>query len=212
MSAAAVIGVFSWPSAEKSFWLAKMFWHWSLIASFFSLISSAQQRLLRELPQQAPGAVVDDDRMQNLVQASLQLVLSSDPTHKKDAQPPSLQMIWVWQSPTMLMSYAWMLFFLGYALHILTPVFEELQGDWSRMTIPVSQSQPWPSSLLDADTDIEKMASVTTAFCVLMFANFHFCASVTRRRLDKVAKEKERCLARQAVNTGEPKQLDREVV
>ncbi|KAH7325558.1 hypothetical protein B0I35DRAFT_404934 [Stachybotrys elegans] len=139
ISAAAVIGVFSWPSVEQSFWLAKMFWHWSLIASFFSLVSSVQQRLLREFPQDVPTpSALDDVYTQQVMKACMSLVLSCNRMDDQGRYQASLQMIWIWQSSTMLMSYAWLLFFLGYALHILSPIFETLEGDWSRMTIPVS--------------------------------------------------------------------------
>lgn len=150
LSAAAAIAVFSWPTVENSFWLVKIFWNWSLMASIFSLISSAQQRLLREFPKDTSK---DADRGSSRgqpgdssveeIQALLDLVLSwppqGDAESKPTERPLSFTMIWIWQTPMMLMSYAWLLFLLGYALHLLTPIFDGLAGDWSSMTIPVGQ-------------------------------------------------------------------------
>jgi hypothetical protein len=116
-----------------------MFWHWSLIASFFSLVSSVQQRLLREFPHDMPTpSALADVYTQKVLKACLSLVLSCNRTDDQGRHKASLQMIWIWQSSMMLMSYAWLLFFLGYAIHILSPIFATLEGDWSRMTIPVS--------------------------------------------------------------------------
>lgn len=50
LSAAAVIGCFSWPNVDKSFWLAQLAWHISVWLSVFALVSSAQQRFLEKLP------------------------------------------------------------------------------------------------------------------------------------------------------------------
>ena len=50
LSAAAVIGVFSWPIANTAVWVAKMLWNWSFFISTFSLIGFAHIRLLEHLP------------------------------------------------------------------------------------------------------------------------------------------------------------------
>jgi hypothetical protein len=103
-----VVGVFSWPAAEKTFWVAKMLWHWSFASSVFSLISSAQLRLLDRIP---------SDLGSGNGQRFLGLFLTLGTTHRA-----SWKMTWVWQCPTMLMSYSWMLFLVGYAIHVLDPV------------------------------------------------------------------------------------------
>ncbi|KAK6192896.1 hypothetical protein LQW54_013015 [Pestalotiopsis sp. IQ-011] len=150
LSAAAAIAVFSWQTVENSFWLVKIFWNWSLMASIFSLISSAQQRLPGEFPEDTSKDTDRDssrgrpsDSSVEEIQALLDPVLSwpsqGDAESKPTERPLSFTMIWIWQTPMMLMSYAWLLFLLGCALHLLTPIFDCLAGDWSSLTIPVGQ-------------------------------------------------------------------------
>jgi hypothetical protein len=131
-----VIGGFSWPEIENTVWAAKMLWHWSLVLSIFALISSAHQRLLRHLPSDRFQENFDDGK----IQLALNLFLSP-PAHPKvlDRNSPkharrraSLRMIWSWQCPTMLMNYSWVLFFVGYGLHVLKPIFEPSQTKISK--------------------------------------------------------------------------------
>ena len=88
-----------------------MFWHWSLTASIFSLISSAQDRLLDEFPGEIPSADTTDTEMQGDPDIILPLVQGR-------------MMFWVWQTPMMLMSYGLALFLVGYFILILAPVFD----------------------------------------------------------------------------------------
>ena len=127
MSAAAVIGVFSWPDTSECYWLARLCWHCSFWLSVFSLLSSMQGRILDQLPK---------DRYNTLSEARLQLLLrivvtrqsryKSDLESKKTSVKLVIQsdlfMIFFWQSSLMLMSYSWAPFLVGYALYLLTPV------------------------------------------------------------------------------------------
>jgi hypothetical protein len=105
-----------------------MLWHWSFFMSSFALISSAHQRLLRHLPQK-----VDSDFNQEQIKVALTLFLQPplEPISlgaKVEERRISRKMLWVWQCPTMLMSYSWVLFLVGYALHVLNPVFDPSQA------------------------------------------------------------------------------------
>jgi hypothetical protein len=114
-----------------------MLWHWSLILSIFALISSAHQRLLRHLPSEKFQEPFDEDK----IKLALNLFLSP-PVRPKGSKknPPSpaerrisLRMIWMWQCPVMLMSYSWVLFLVGYGLHVLKPVFDTSQTHVSKV-------------------------------------------------------------------------------
>ncbi|KAI6340269.1 hypothetical protein MCOR25_011230 [Pyricularia grisea] len=132
LSAAAVVGVFSWPTAEKTIWVAKMLWNWSFFTSCFALISSAQQRLLRRLPgPEDDDLVFPDEQVQIALNLLLQPVVRPPGGGKEKGRRVSRRMLYIWQNPTMLMSYSWVMFIAGYALHILTPVFDPSQGEVS---------------------------------------------------------------------------------
>ncbi|KAF2469611.1 uncharacterized protein BDR25DRAFT_304343 [Lindgomyces ingoldianus] len=107
LSAAAVIGVFSWPTTEKTVWAAKMLWNWSFFMSTFSLVGSAPTRLLRHLPDE-DGTEYNEHK----IQMALNLFLQSQAQRpsssgKMERRQISRRMLWVWQCPAMLMSYSW---------------------------------------------------------------------------------------------------------
>ncbi|KAI1760087.1 hypothetical protein GGR53DRAFT_526516 [Hypoxylon sp. FL1150] len=166
LSGAAVIGVFSWPATEKTVWAAKLLWNWSLFLSSFSLISSAHQRLLRHLPKsKLDGAEFDNARLRQALNLFLQPPLSgADLSDKRRLCRISNRMLWIWQCPIMLMSYSWVLFLVGYALHLLTPFFDPSRSEIS----------------FDA-------AVVTVSGCALVVLNFAFCAAVCQKRLEKAS-------------------------
>lgn len=106
-----------------------MLWHWSFFMSCFALISSAHQRLLRHLPRTAEDVDFGKDRL--AVALNLFLQLPTAPPAETDYRRMSMRMLWVWQCPTMLMSYSWVFFLAGYALHVLSPIFDPAQADIS---------------------------------------------------------------------------------
>ncbi|KAH8747401.1 hypothetical protein BGZ57DRAFT_935655 [Hyaloscypha finlandica] len=142
LSAAAVIGVFSWPDVGSSFWLARLFWNCSLWLSIFALISSAQSRLLEEFPEsdQASLAEIEVWRLLRFMlkpstssTAKTGLVDVEHANTEGEIPPkslgPNLWLIWLWQSPTMLMSFSWLFFLIGYEVYLLTPLIE--WSSWS---------------------------------------------------------------------------------
>ncbi|KAK4170957.1 hypothetical protein QBC36DRAFT_350684 [Triangularia setosa] len=161
ISGAAVIGVFSWPSTERTVWIAKMLWNWSLFMSFFALISSAHQRLLRRLPEEPSDLLSDGDLVRCL---SLFLQPPVAPGDKMFNRDISARMLWFWQCPTMLMSFSWVLFLAGYTLHILTPIFDASKAEFTGTP-----------------------AIVTVCGCALVVINFFFCAELCQRRISKAS-------------------------
>ncbi|KAI9164086.1 hypothetical protein HJFPF1_05722 [Paramyrothecium foliicola] len=139
LSAAAVVGIFSWPATEKTLWVAKMLWNWSFFLSTFALISSAHQRLLRHLPKKEEKdcqVEFSDEKIKLALNLFLQPPPHPTKLPTKNSPEPqhrriSIKMLWVWQCPTMLMSYSWVLFLVGYALHVLTPVFDSSHSEIS---------------------------------------------------------------------------------
>jgi hypothetical protein len=122
-----------------------MLWHWSLILSIFALISSAHQRLLRHLPsdKSCSGRLesgfqesFDDDKIKLALNLFLSPPLPPTGSNNKPPTPPtreiSSRMVWMWQCPVMLMNYSWVLFLVGYGLHVLKPVFEPSQTHISK--------------------------------------------------------------------------------
>ncbi|KAH6991941.1 hypothetical protein EDB82DRAFT_535102 [Fusarium venenatum] len=155
LSGAAAIGVFSWPTTEKAIWATKMFWNWGLFFSIFALISSAHQRLLRYLPEKA-----DQEFEDKQIEVALSLFLRPVKGQQKDMKKISFKMLWFWQCPTMLMSYSWVFFVTGYALHLLTPVFGSSGVKTS-----------------------EEVYGLTLCGCGLVVLNFIFCGSLCQHRL-----------------------------
>lgn len=113
-----------------------MLWHWSLILSTFALISSAHQRLLRHLPTDRFQENFDEEKIQlalNLfLSPPVRLKETEGNSPKRFRRQSSSRMIWIWQCPTMLMSYSWVLFLVGYALHVLKPVFDPSRTEVSK--------------------------------------------------------------------------------
>ena len=139
LSAAAVLGVFSWPGAQDAHWVAKVLWYSSFFLSVFGLISSAPQRLLEVIPDHLDYQIKGDE-----LDVFLDLFLEShkkgdktqdgerfgETAHKHPnpiAENPlrsevNAHVHWVLQTPMMLMSWSWIFFLLGYALFVLTPI------------------------------------------------------------------------------------------
>ena len=128
--------------------------------SCFALISSAHQRLLRHLPEIRKTEEKEQlEYDKEKVPAALNLFLKPASVTTKQ-RAVSMRMLWVWQCPTMLMSYSWVFFLIGYALYILTPVFDASQAEVS-----------W------------KVATVTVCGCGLIVLNFSVCAGICQHRL-----------------------------
>ncbi len=121
------MGVFSWPQVESTYWLAQAFWYCSLALAISALISSAQQsKVLDSLPSTSDDSIAKED-LEIVAQSILRLSPSQNlPQNSQDTlvkRGGSHQaMVYVWQCPTMFMSYAWLTFLVGLTLHICTPL------------------------------------------------------------------------------------------
>ncbi|KAK4675227.1 hypothetical protein QC764_0075820 [Podospora pseudoanserina] len=147
LSGAAVIGVFSWPSTERTVWIAKMLWNWSLFLSFFALISSAHQRLLRLLPKD-PSDELSEADLARCLSLFLQPPVPPGKGDRMFQRGISRRMVWFWQCPTMLMSFSWVLFLVGYTLHLLTPVFDASLAEFNTVVSLYFMLDPHGSRVL----------------------------------------------------------------
>ncbi|KAK8108514.1 A-pheromone receptor PreA [Apiospora sp. TS-2023a] len=127
LSAAAVIGIFSWPDTATSFWLCPTLWYSSLFLSIFALISPSQLRLLEQLPQTTGDAgALNHEEIRRLMLTVVREDRTTERRLEEGNAPTSFKtdpvLTWIWQSPMMLMSYSWVLFLVGYLCYVLTPL------------------------------------------------------------------------------------------
>ena len=92
-------------------------WHCSLWLSITALINSTQLRMLGLLP----DSVAEADRWTDEeLRGRLKVVLRS--RQSGDEMEKSVWLLWTWQSPLMLMSWAWVCFIVGYTAHLVEPL------------------------------------------------------------------------------------------
>jgi hypothetical protein len=88
-----------------------------------ALISSSQERLLERMPR------VGDAGCPSPLREALLMVLMPRRGHAGDEEKaestrlqPSPLLIFLWQTPLMLMHYSWLMFLIGYELYLITPL------------------------------------------------------------------------------------------
>lgn len=118
-------------SVDGDFWVARAMWYCSLSLSIWAIIASLQQNtLLSALPPRTVPSEVSKHDLDFVTQAILKRPPhSSLPTNSRESPippgPASWAMLYVWQSPLMLMSYAWVMFLIALTLHVCTPLIEK---------------------------------------------------------------------------------------
>jgi hypothetical protein len=128
VSAAAVIGVFSWPGIEDGYWLATSLWYCCLLLSICAGISSAHQSwLLLAMPSLSAELASHSDLahvlravLKQSVHVSLPVRESSDGADGKEHI--DWNMVYIWQVPIMFMTYAWGTFVAALSLHVCRPL------------------------------------------------------------------------------------------
>ncbi|KAI9699598.1 MAG: hypothetical protein M1820_007097 [Bogoriella megaspora] len=123
--AAAVIGSFSWFSVPDAYWLALAMWYSSLFLSILGIALAAQQlavlNILGELPEES-----ESEAAMGSLNRYLHLMLSRQYRLKPR---PKWKMVFIWQCPTMFMSYSLSFFLLGLTLLVCTPLIRG--GAWN---------------------------------------------------------------------------------
>jgi hypothetical protein len=108
-AAAGIIGIFAWPQITSSYWLCQGFFYSALTFSVWAIIITFQQgHLLESLPRAKTG---DGSHERTLLRRMI----------PSERGPRYWLMVFVWQFPTMLCSYAWVTLLLGLAIHICSP-------------------------------------------------------------------------------------------
>lgn len=139
ISAAAILAIFSWPSVEKTFWVAKACWYTCLVLSLWALIISSQHAML--LNAITVPLLVDRESSKD-IRLLLRMVVRGHEQGRtvssngrdvpvqdeEEVSPrfhttvPNWKMVWIWQSSGMLMGYAWVSLLAGMTLHVCTPL------------------------------------------------------------------------------------------
>lgn len=136
LSAAATLGAFSWPSTLHAPWQSSGLWYSSLLLAIFALITGAQHTALLETI-----IVCKNDCALNDMRMYLHFFLKpacKDLEADQSASPSiSNNMVFIWQTPLMLMGWSWISFVLALTLHIVRPLCAALQNEDLR---PVSLS------------------------------------------------------------------------
>ena len=145
LSAGAVIGIFSWTNVPMTYWLAQALFYSSLSLSVWAVITASQQTTLI-------NALRPTDKLQlEEVYSTAQIILRFR-TDLDDIEgyassyyrgPESLgrkgwtamNILYVWQSPLMLMSWAWFSLLVGLTLHVCSPL---IAGNASRDEVRIA--------------------------------------------------------------------------
>ena len=146
LSAGAVIGIFSWTNVPTTYWLAQALFYSSLSLSVWAVIIASQQTTLL-------NAIRPTDKLQlEEVYSTAQIILrfKTDPDDIEGYAsayyrgPEALgkkgwtarNIIYVWQCPLMLMSWAWGTLLVGLTLHVCAPL---IAGDatWDEVRIAI---------------------------------------------------------------------------
>ncbi|KAH7385986.1 hypothetical protein BKA66DRAFT_66712 [Pyrenochaeta sp. MPI-SDFR-AT-0127] len=132
LAAAASVGVFSWPSAVDTVWLAQTFWYWALTLAIFGLIMAEQHSSLLN---STTATIPHPTSNTNIgVQDTSRLFMHARKTSRKI----NWNMVYIWQAPLMFMSWSWFSFFLGLTFHVSRPFFPQPQRDRDDKRIALS--------------------------------------------------------------------------
>ena len=118
VAAAGVIGIFSWNEVAETFWVARALFYLSLSLSIWAVLASAQHTsVIHALPMSSSR------RAQLRQTASVILRHHRVTTHSNTRKSfAELNMLFVWQVPLMLMSYAIVTLLIALTLHVCSPL------------------------------------------------------------------------------------------
>ena len=132
ISAAANIGIFSWPDVPTAYWLARSLFFMSLSLSVAAVILGHQHRSIFSI--QPDIHLANQDVLLKIAYSVLGCRKSfgdeeeSRPKGGFPSEQPRLSKwalrnsTFLWQCPLMLMSWAWVTFTWGLSIHIITPL------------------------------------------------------------------------------------------
>ena len=150
ISAAATIGVFSWPETTETHWGARALWFTAMTLSFFSLISSHQSRLLGAIPpmSQMGTSPRDIEKAVRMItwmpcHASTKMIPTSTlpGSFQATLTLKNIAAIYIWQSAVMQMSWAWVMFLVGLTLHVIRILLPEQSPQGQKRVRPPSMGE-----------------------------------------------------------------------
>ena len=149
--------------------------------SILAGIQSAQQGwlLIRMPPLQAHSASQDDVRLV-LRSVLLQALDGSLPVcdtsgHVTGKEKIDWNMVYIWQVPIMLMTYAWVTFFLAMTLHVCTPLIEADPWGRGHKVSMNSYSLNRETNLVDCNILPRGFRGPWREFCVLLILGLQKC-------------------------------------
>lgn len=139
LSAAATIGVFSWPELATTHWYAKALWYSSLVLAIFSLIGLSQSRLT-----EAVSCIEEREASDEEKRAALRAFVNPDDTSMDDdGESPmswyTRNMVFVWQWTLMVMVWSWVTFLMALLLHIVKPFLPTQNPETADRNVGVSK-------------------------------------------------------------------------
>ncbi|KAF2747650.1 hypothetical protein M011DRAFT_50239 [Sporormia fimetaria CBS 119925] len=113
--AGAALTTLSWRKIERPSWLADALWLFSLMCSIWAVITSIQTKsILDDIP--------DKDQLTNaLSDAEVQRMKRVILRYRRTPGIGHWAMLFIWQFPSMSMSYAWCSFLAGLTVYVCTP-------------------------------------------------------------------------------------------
>lgn len=135
--AAATIGSFSWNAVGDAYWLASAFWYSSLVLSVLAILLAAQQiavlQLLGKPPKLPNGGYPEKADVRRFLLLILREVKyrgsrtgSVSDSESVGEWKPRWKMVFIWQCPSMFLSYSVCFFLVGLTLFVCTPL---IRGD-----------------------------------------------------------------------------------
>lgn len=179
--AAATIGSFSWSAIVDAYWLASAFWYSSLILSILGILLAAQQVAVLQLLGKPPTRVHGGCSEKAGVRRFLPLILTevrprgsrTDAVCDSDSVGewrPRWKMVFIWQCPTMFLSYSVCFFLAGLTLFVCTPL---IRGDKWNTASDVSFSRIVGAiSLTIMQIAVVYLATGAFAGPIFVFASF----------------------------------------
>lgn len=147
----------SWTGMPRQIWWSDALWFSSLICSIWAIITSIQTKsILDDIPDR-------EQLNQRLPDCELKRMRRVILRYKRTPGFGHWTMLFIWQFPSMTMSYAWCTFLTGLTVYICTPfIRREKWGDNHKVRLSFASSRVLKSGL----TSIHRLHASTSLSAV----------------------------------------------